>query len=166
MKRRNRVSLGKVLLIIFCLMLPFVMNFFSNKYNVDLSDYVFKFLMIICVLTVIIMLVVLFDKKIVVPYKLKRVSAEDLEVIHQFNATAQMSNFSESINDYIEDVMFLCSDFLHMKRKVFSKDFYEDEFLLEEIDGDVELLLLYNNARRVVETVFNYYDDNGKLKKF
>lgn len=165
MKRRDRVSLVKVLFIIFCFMLPSVMDFFSNEYNIYLEDYLFKFYMIICILAVFAMLFILFDKKIVVPRKLKRVAAEDLELIQQFNKI-HMSDVPDVLDDYIESVLFLCSDFLKMKRNVFEKEIFEYEFLLKEIDGNVELLIWYNKAKKVVETVFKYYDDNGKIKKF
>lgn len=165
-KNKNKISIGKILIVIVIVLATILISLFSNIYSVIsifMEDYFFPIFMIIALIILVFSLMFFFDRRISAPSRLKKVSDDDLNIIKEFNEI-HMSDVPCLLDDYIENILFLCSDFLAMKKKIFSRDFFEDEYLLEEINGDIELLLLYNKGQKVIDAVFKYYEIDGKRK--
>lgn len=147
------VIIGTLVVVLLADSFPIVANIIEN--------YVYPVFMLLMLILLIYMLCFLYNKKVICKKKLRKVSDEDLALIEEFSSI-KAGNVPSELEDYIEDVSFLCEDFLEMKKQIFSRDFFDDEFVLEEINGMQEWLYLYNKCRKVVDIVYKYYDSDGK----
>ena len=154
---RIKIFLPVVIVTLIVLILTDLFPVFANVFD----NYIYPIFMIIMLLLTGYVLVFCYNKKVLSKKRLTKVAPDDLRLIKEFSSI-KIGDVPSELIDYIEMVSFLCMDFLEMKKKIFSRDFFDEEFLLEETEGVQEFMYLYNRAKNVVETVYKYYNADGK----
>lgn len=161
--RKLKGVIGRIVLFLFVVILTLIVLILDDRYpfiSEFLDRYIFPVIMVIIFLILIYSLFILFYKKVFCPRKLQKVLPEDIALIKEFDRI-HMTDVPCELDDYVEDISFLCMDFIEMKKKTFSKDFFDYDYLLEEIDGKAELLYFYDKGRKVIDIIYKYYDDKG-----
>lgn len=152
-----------VVLAISVVVFSFVISIFGNgdKILIVLGTLVG----LIASFAVILILIKSLRKK----YLLNKIDKEDLELIRDYESCQKDWGLALDYNVLIdfEDIDFICMDFLDMKKDIY---FLKDDIFYEEFENivmsskDKDLIEWYNQAKKVIDCIYKYYDDNGQRK--
>lgn len=114
---------------------------------------------------VVIMLIKSLRRK----YLLKKIDKDDLDLIKSYELCQKDWGLALDYNVLLdfEDIDFICIDFLDMKKNIFllKGNIFDKEFEnIVKSSYDKNLTKWYNQAKKVINCIYKYYDKDGKRK--
>lgn len=165
-RKVKKEELNRVIVIVISVVIfSFLITVFGND-DIDMILIVLGLLVgLVASFGVVLMLIKALRKRSL----LNKIDKDDLKFIKSYELCQKDWGLALDYNILVdfENIDFICMDFLDMKKDIhFLKDdiFYEEFENIVKSSKNKELMKWHDQAKKVINCIYKYYDDNGQRK--